>query len=232
MDKAEKLTAEQMQALLEEADAFWLYSGKPRKDQPHALLTSGKHSDGYVNVGQVMKEKPIVRGIFAMGMLDALYKEWNGEFNWVVGADTSSTDLAKDVANLAGVGHITMLKIEGGGDKRQVWAAKNTLLQDGETILHIEELVTTSLSALQVRQGIRLANPGLRLHFVPFLPVVVERSDPENRVVLVEDSKILPLLQLCIRTYEPNPADCPYCAVGSPAIKPKANNNWLKLTGK
>jgi len=58
--------------------------------------------------------------------------------------------------------------------------------------------------------------------------VVVERSNPDDRIIVVEDSKILPLLRLCIRNYEPN--DCPYCAIGSMAIKPKQGDNWLKLT--
>lgn len=224
------LSGEQVRKHLEKADVFWLYTGEPRKDAPHALLTSGKHSDGYVNVGQVLKERPDVRRAFIKGILAALRKEWSGNIDRVVGADTSSTDLAEGIASIAGADHIRMLKTEDSEGKRQVWYAKNTPLHNGEIVLHIEELVTTSSSALQVREGIRRANPEVIVNFVPYLPVVVERSDPNNRVIVVEDSKILPLLQLSIRNYEPNLTDCPYCAAGSQALKPKIDNNWSLLT--
>jgi hypothetical protein len=220
-----------VQYYLEKANAFWLYPGEPRKDVPHALLTSGQHSDGYVNVGQVLKEQPEVRMIFAGGIIAALSKTWDKMFDWVVGADTSSTDLARDIATIMGVRHIRMIKIDDKQGKKQIWDTNNESLWDRDIILHIEELITTSSSALQVREGIRLANPRLKLYFAPFLPVLVERSDPGNRVVWVEESRVLPLLQLSIRNYNPGPVTCPYCAVGSQALKPKEGNNWLRLTG-
>jgi len=225
----QRLTELQIQNSLEKAEVFWLYPGEPKADIPHALLTSDKHSNGYVNVGHVLKEQPEVRMAFAKGIFTALREVWDGRIDRVVGADTSSTDLAGDIAKIIGANHICMLKAENNKSKRQVWSAENTSLHDRETILHVEELITTSSSALQVREGLRCANPGVVVNFVPYLPVIVERSDPDNRVVAMENSKILPLLQLCIRNYEPNFVDCPYCAVGSIAIKPKEGDNWLKL---
>ena len=223
------LFAQQVRERLEAAGVFWLYKGKPRKDAPHALLTSGSHSNGYVNVGQVLKEQPETRKVFAEYILAVLHQAgYKKSFDRVVGADTSSTDLARDIATIAKVDYIRMLKTEYSKDKRQVWHSSNIQLRERKSILHIEELITTSFSALQVREGIRRANPGKEINFVPFLPVVVERSNPDDRIIVVEDSKILPLLRLCIRNYEPN--DCPYCAIGSMAIKPKQGDNWLKLT--
>lgn len=211
---------------LEDDGAFWLYSGEPRAEAPHALLTSGKHSNGYVNVGGVLKQSPAKREGFAGGIIAALSSKWNGKFDWVTGADTSSTDLAGNIARMTDAGHIRMIKNV--DSKEQTWHPGNKPLREGDKILQIEELITTSFSALQVRQGIRLANPNMKVMFVPFLPVIVERSDPDNRVVLVEESTILPLLQLDIRNYDPDA--CPYCAAGSEAIKPKVGDNWLKLT--
>ncbi|MDP3244161.1 MAG: hypothetical protein Q8M83_00700 [bacterium] len=229
--------ARKVQATLEEAGVFWLYPGKPRKEAPHALLTSGLHSDGYVNVGQVLKDRPEIRGVFASAIIEALLPnvtiqavQWSS--TRVVGADTSSTDLAEAVALLTGAIHTKMIKTEDERGKRQVWHPDNLSLRDGDVVLHLEELITTSSSALQVREGIRLANPGVKFSFSPFLPVVVERSDPDNRVIQVEDSKVLPLLQLAIRNFKPGPETCPYCAAGSEALKPKHGDNWAKLTGK
>lgn len=228
MPKLKSLSGEEVLARLREANACWFYPGSPRKHIPHALLTSGKHSDGFVDVGQVLKENPQTRMDFAESILAALRQIWDGSFDRVVGADTSSTALAQDIARIAGVSHIRMLKTE---DKRQLWDEENDSLTHGDGILHIEELITTSFSALAVRKGIREAT-GISVSFVPYLPVVVEGSDPENRVLQVEESRVLPLLQLSIRNYDPNPSSCPYCAVGSEALKPKEGNNWAILTSQ
>lgn len=227
------LTERAVRRLLELANVFWLYEGPPRKEAPHALLTSGLHSDGYVDVGRALKDHPETRVALAEMMLGAFFScTLLHGFNWVVGADTSSTALAEEIARLAQVGHIKMVKTEDERGKRQVWDPENLPLQNGQRVLHIEELITTASSALQVREGIRLANPGVEFVFAPFLPVVVERSNPDNRVTEVDGSEILSLLQLNIRNYQPGPETCPYCAVGSEALKPKHGDNWKRLTGK
>jgi hypothetical protein len=104
------MEGEEVRKILEEAGAFWIYPGEPRAEAPHALLTSGKHSNGYVNVGDVLKRFPLIRIKFAEALLATIPLFWMRSFNWVVGSDTSATDLAGDVAKLAGVGHIRMLK--------------------------------------------------------------------------------------------------------------------------
>jgi len=92
-------------------------------------------------------------------------------------------------------------------------------------ILHIEELITTALSALQVRNGIRDVFPEAK--FLPILPVIINRSDPRGLVKEVENSTLMHLLLLSITNYEPE--ECPYCKVGSEAIAPKEGDNWKRL---
>lgn len=225
------LNGEEVRMCLEGADAFWVYDGKPSAHRSHALLTSGKHSNGYVNVGAALKEFVGFRRAIAHTLITELLKVWDGRFTHVVGADTSSTDLAGDIAKIAKANHIRMVKYEDGEGRKQVWRPDNKPLRGDDLILHVEELITTSFSAFHVREGIRRHNPE-PIHFVPFLPTVVDRSDPGNRVTKVEDSKILPLLQLNIRNFDPGPENCPYCTVGSQTIKPKEGNNWSILTGK
>lgn len=226
------LTPKEVKAILEEADLLWLYQGKPRKEAPHAKLTGGNHSDGFAMVGKLLKEDSIARMRLAEAIVATLLEKWKRNVDRVVGADTSSTDLAVDVAQILGAKHIRMMKIEDGSGKRQVWHPKNEPLTNGETILHIEELVTTSFSSIQVREGIKLANPIVGVAYVPYLPVIVERSNPDNRIVCVEKSKLLPLLQLDIRNYEPGSEHCPYCFVESEPLEPKKGDNWARLTGK
>ena len=226
------LTSQEIEFCLKGADAFWVYpNGLPMPDIPHALLVSGEHSDGYVNVGAALKAYPGMCRAFAMSIVILLHELW-GKVNVsrVVGADTSSTDLAADVAEIIKVSHIRMIKQEDAEGKKQVWHLDNQPLETDDIILHIEELITTSSSALQVREGIRRRNPECNVHFFPVFITVVDRSDPDNRVVKVEDSIVHSLLRLNIRNYDQS--NCPHCAIGSQAIKPKEGDNWLKLTGK
>lgn len=225
----ESYVSKKVRKYLEEADVLWLYSGEPNANVPHAVLTSGKHSNGYVNVGKMLKKFPEVRRELANIIVRSLRRKWTGKVDRVVGADTSSTALAKDVAIIAKAGHITMKKVSEPGRKlpRQIWNYnENTPLRDGEVIFHVEDLITTSSSAMEVRKGIRHANCGVKVMFAPLLVAIVERSDPDKRVTQVEDSIILPLLQLSIQNYDPE--TCPYCVVGSKAIA-DVKKNWDEL---
>lgn len=243
-DLLRPLSNVQIYQCLKATGSIWQYGCQPDASKPHALLTSGKHSDGYVNVGGMLKEYPSIRRGIARTIAQMM-KDRFGSYQYVVGADTSSTELAGDIAEYSRACHIRMVKTEDGGGKRQVWKEDNQKkVSPNTTILHVEELITTTSSALQVRAGIRLAIGdddvaldvdvgGDRTYkFARWLPCVVERSNPDNRVTHVEQSEIVPLLRLDIRNFEPTPDTCPYCVVGSEAIKPKEGNNWNLLTGK
>lgn len=226
MTKLDKSISENVRAQLESTGYLWTYEGPPDVSRPHASL-SGLHSDGYVNVGQFLKENPTMRENIATWMLLALREHWLGDFTAVVGAATSSTLLVEDVARLYGARHIKMIKTD---DKKQIWDPTNQPLNDNDVILQVEDLLTTGGSGGAVRTGIIFPNQKRAFCFAPFLPVVVDRSNPGKRIRAIGPSAILPLLQLDIRNYDPN--DCPYCKAGSVAIKPKEGNNWALLTGK
>jgi hypothetical protein len=231
MKRLKILTPDEVRGILEKAHLLWLYEGEPRPEAPHALLTTKRHSDGFAMVGKLLKEQPDVRMRFAEALLAMLPVAWIKKIKRVVGADSSSTLLAADVAKICGAKHIKMIKVEDEKGKRQVWDPDNEPLEEGELVLHIEELITTSASALQVREGIEIANPNVNVTFVRFLPTIVERSDPDNRVIWVEESMIIALLQLSIYNYA-DADHCLYCLAGSEAILPKEGNNWQQLQGK
>jgi orotate phosphoribosyltransferase len=223
------LTSSEIQDCLIATDAVWIYDGELRKEAPHALLTSGKHSDGFVDVSCVIKRYPDFRLILAHTLLSRLHEVYELEGNeYVVGADTSSTDLAFDVADLAGLIHLRMQKVDDGKEKKQIWHPENAIFSGYTEILQVEELVTTATSALAVRLGIRQANPDHQVFYSPYLLTIVNRSDPSEPVDSVEESEVLSLVRLEIRNFEPD--NCPYCTVGSVAIPPKKDNNWAIIT--
>lgn len=227
------LTSEEIKICLEAFGTLWLYQGKPDKDRPHVKLTSGKHSDGYADVGSLLKSNPAVRRAMAFSLCERLsvsYR-WLSTIEFVVGADTSSTLLAEDVARILKVKHLRMIKVEDEQGKRQIWHPDNPPIHEHERILQVEDLITTAISSLQVREGIRLGNPGVEISYMQYLPVIVDRSDCDKRITFVERSNTLSLIRLDIRSYDPTPKDCPYCAVGSEAIaNPKLPENWKRLT--
>ena len=102
----------------------------------------------------------------------------------------------------------------------------------GEVVFHGEELLTTATSALQVRAGVLSGNPHLNeIVYAPFLVTIVDRSDPQDPVVNVSESRLLSLARFEIRNFDPGPETCPFCAAGSEAILPKVGNNWARLKG-
>jgi orotate phosphoribosyltransferase len=232
------LRKEEVKRILELAQAVWIYEGNPCKERPHALLHSGKHSNGYADVGSVLKTYPNIRKLLAHSLALMVVRD-NAKFpfsiNWVVGADTSSTLLAGDVADFFGIQHIQMKKNDEGGIKKQVWdSAKNSSIDSTpSTGLQVEELITTASSALEVRKGIaeKVDPLGRTFLFHRIVPTIVDRSSPKSSITAIDGSIVHSLLRLYIENYEPGPATCPYCDAGSEAIKPKGEN-WARLTAK
>lgn len=153
-----------------------------------------------------------------------------GVITLVIGADTSSTVLAGNVAGLLNVSHAKMIKRREGEKRWQEWHPDNRRLVDGDVVLHVEELITTSLSALEVREGIKKRFPDVSYSFAPILLTGIDRSDPDNRVEMVEKSRVISLLELDIRSFDSK--DCPYCKASSEALEPKVDENWQRLTAE
>jgi orotate phosphoribosyltransferase len=227
------LESDEVAHILKLAKALWTYQGEPCKEKPHALLASGNHSNGFVMVGAVIKEHPSLCALFAHSLALSVVR-YNPAIplnvNWVVGADTSSTALAGDVARFFNAFHLKMKKTEKAGEKAiQVWSPENkesSIFLPGQG-LQVEELITTAHSALQVREGMDKVAPA-HFNFGKVLATIVNRSDPRSPVEMIGDSKVISLLRLEISNFEPH--QCPYCAAGSEAIAPKKEDNWQRLT--
>lgn len=114
-----------------------------------------------------------------------------------------------------------------GPEKSQVW--DKMVIGKGESVLSIEELMTTALTANAVAEGLEIGNPN-PITFVPFVPVLVYRPDNEQKESgVVGDRKVVPVISLDIWALPPD--ECPLCAAGSERLEPKGVN-WDTLTGK
>lgn len=202
-------------AILRQTGSLWTHSGDPK--DPHALLTSGKHSDGFVNTLEALSHT-VYCSLFADLMLGELVSVCNGwpEASWVVGSDHAAAAISHAVATALRARHDFCEK---GPDKTQVWG--RFVIKPEEPTLIVEDLVTTAGTVRAVRDGILAGNPS-PVTFVPFVLVVVNRSDLEE----IDDWPIVPLVHYNIKTWESD--QCPLCAAGSTALRPK--QNWTELT--
>lgn len=221
-DFTHAMTEPEFRHIFELCDALWLHSGDPA--QPHAQLTSGKCSNGFIdtlralrfsNICHLLAEQ-LVRKLVGEDGYD--YYAKHGDIHWVVGSDHAGAAFSHSVAIRLGTQHDFTEK---GPDKTQMW--KRFTVEPGEVVLQVEELITTTGTLQAVRDGIRSGNP-YPVTFAPVVMTLVHRSN----VYEIEGSPILYFVHYDIEVWEP--AECPLCAAGSKRLR--AKQNWAELTGK
>lgn len=224
------LTTREIEHIFKACDAFWHHPGKKNISAPHAKLTTGKHSDIYINCPLVLSRSNLCQIMAYQMYKKVLEIDPNFRPDWVTGSDSSALGLAKDMANLFGARFHPMQKVkyqdEKGEEKeKQVW--EKMVIGPEEIVLHIEELTTTRTTAMRVRDGIRAAHD-YPINFAPFLPILVFRPSGKNIPTEIDDSKILPVLYYETFVVDPEEEDCPLCTQGSEDLSPKGEN-WKRL---
>lgn len=212
-----RMDVEDFEHAMKLLNVIWVYPGEPGPDHPHALLTSGKHSNGYLKPGEVIKRLSGVTSLLAREAVRLIPDDLAESFDWVVGSDTSATALAAAIAEIAEVRHVVLQK---DGDD-QLWVPGQEPIAPGSRGLHAEELITTLGSAGKVRKAVRDGNPHLdEVLYVSCLPVLVDRSDPKDNLTEVEGSIVRSFVRYEMVNYDvPGGQVCPYCEAGSKALK-------------
>lgn len=200
----------------------WKYSGDPKK--PHAILTSGKHSNGFIDT-LAMLTYPNVCEILASELVRRISGVLNPD--WIVGSDHASAVFSAMVAKLMreqGRGYPRYDFCEKGkdivGEDIQRW--ERFTIGKSQTVLNVEELMSTSKTVMLVRAGIR------RFHLYPinFLPVILVLVN-RTGVTEIDGNKLISPFTFNFDMY---PADaCPMCAAGSKPIK-EPKKHWAELT--
>lgn len=214
--------------LYQDKGALWIHDGNPKR--PHALLTSGLHSNGFFNSG-IATEDPNHLREAAQDLLELL-------LNWGVGSGgIHPTNIvqciigpAKGATQLA---RILAEEMEGLTQRACTWASpekaqNGTMRFSPEELLRIakkntlfaEDVVTTGGSVLRTAEAARKGGVGLML---PFALVIVNRSGSTKAE---NGPNLIALINRHLPTWEEK--DCPLCKAGSVAIRPK--DNWAKLT--
>ncbi len=204
--------------ILKVCNAFWTYN---EKSHYHALLSSGKHSDGYIDCSQVLKYTNL-RDIFAQRMVEeVLFPNITVtgtiiEIDYVVSSSMAAITIGDGVATYLNSAFIYTEKING------VQKLKRFEIPSGAKILQVEELVTTLKTSCQVTQAILERNKN-----VEFIRdkngkiVVLTLVHRPKKLVEYPNYQVLPLIEMKIHNW--NPKECPLCRDGSKALPPKSN---------
>lgn len=216
------LTTEESISILKACDALWLHSGN--MCDPHAVTTKGQCTNGYIDTLRALSYTNLCE-LFAQSMVNKLALEYphlrrsKRAISWVIGSDHAGAAFSHSVATRLGARHDFTEK---GPDKTQRW--NRFEIQPGETVLQVEELVTTLATLRAVREGI-LSGNSAPVNFLPIALTLVHRSDQ----YAFEGGPILYQVHFDIQTWSPE--ECPLCAAGSKRIE-EPKRHWAELTGK
>ena len=207
---------------LKNEDAYWEYEGEPSPKRPHAELSGGACSNGFIDMPAILQYPNICTILGAE--LGRRLKEHGVETDWVVSSPYSAITLGHEVAKELGA--VFGFPIKDPTDlkqKRMLWRGKPIPM--GNRVLQAEELITTMSTVLEVRKAVVMSNGQKELDWIPVVGTLVHR--PTFISIVYTGIGMVALLEKEIKNYSID--FCPYCAVGSKKLRPRAN--WTELTG-
>ena len=199
-------------SVFQEHGAIWMHDGRPAR--PHAILTSGLHSDGFVNCTFVTQHPALVRRMVVEG--DGLSPLLPSQkTDWVVGSAFGAITLAYAVAERLGA-RAGFTEKEGDGMKLARFE-----VAPGEKVLVVEDTISTGGSTLKTIAALVKAGAA-ESDILPIILCLVNRSGSGE----LSGREIRALITTNIHTWQA--AACPLCRGGSRAVRPKTH--WKELT--
>ncbi len=170
----------------------------------HFLLTSGRHSDRYIQCALVL-QRPDCAGILCRELASRFAGD---DVTVVAGPATGGIIVSYETARALGVRGIFAERENGVMSFRRGFS-----INPGEKALVVEDVITTGSSVWEVidavrRQGGIVAGAG----------VLVDRSNGKIDLGVRVES----LLPMEVVSYSPQ--DCPLCREGLPLVKPGSRN--------
>lgn len=166
----------------------------------HFLLTSGRHSDRYMQCAQVLRYPAYTEKLCHV-IADAFRDD---QVDLVIGPAMGGILVSNETARQLKVPSIFTERENG-----KMTLRRNFHIEEGQRILVVEDVVTTGGSVREVMDIV--AESGGQLVGVG---VLVDRSNGQVDL----GAKFVPVLQMEVISYEA--ADCPLCRTGSKPYKP------------
>lgn len=183
-------------------DILKLYRDTGVLKEGHFLLTSGRHSNVFLQCSQVMQWP-----LKAEGLGKAIAQRFAGvKIDTVVGPALGGITLAYEVGRALGVRAIFVEKENG-----RMALRRGFTLQPGERVLCVEDALTTG-GSVQLAMDVVRENGAQ----VVGVGVLADRSGGTVDLGVPMES----LVTLKVESYLPE--ECPWCKAGMPLTKPKA----------
>jgi len=213
-----ELTETEVVALYEDAGGWWIYDHAGDPKAPHAELTSGLCSDGYIDSSKVLCD-PASTELLAFNLkLRIGAAEYRPATDWVVGSPYAAITFSFEFARQVGAKHGFAEK-DPENPKGFVWTNR-FVIPGGALVLQVEELVTTLGTSLKVRQAVERGNPH-PVRFAPDVATLIYRPARLQGGII----DVISLVAREIKSWEPG--ECPLCARGSSRLRPK--QHWQEL---
>ncbi len=230
------LKPEEVRHIIALAGGFWQHNGDPKA--PHAVMRSGKHSEGFISVPAAITY-PLINNFFAAALVSkikALYHNlYVSQIGWVVGSGHAAGTFSYAVVNQliaeawpfpnSTIKHDFTEKLTVNGEEIHRW---RHIIDKWERVLHIEELCSTFLTVERVRAAIAKANPDYPIRYFPILGMIVNRTGQSA----FQGSSIAALLDITFNEWDvKNGERCTLCIGGSEALEnvKKSAATWAKL---
>src|SRR5262245_31620623 len=156
--------------VFEENGAIWIHDGNPNR--PHALLTSGLHSDGFVNCTFITQQPALLQKIVSSpdGLLPHLPKE---KVDWVIGSAFGAITFSHSVA--------LQMNSRAGFTEKDGEAMKLSRfeIEPSASVLVVEDTISTGGSTLKTIDGILSAGIQ-KQNILPYIVCLVNRSGKQD----------------------------------------------------
>jgi len=220
--KNRNLSVEEMLSWFDACDACWLHSGDA--NAPHVELTSGMCSNGFFDCLRVLKYvnlSEILANQLARKIRIAIGEQ---RVDWVIASPMAGITFGHDVARALGASKFMFTEKDPDWKGKMLW--KRMVIPEGETVLQIEELTTTSKTLNAVQEAVDIGNPN-SVNWLPYIGIFVHRP-PQLPVNQYGNRNVVSLIEKAIWAVAPD--KCQLCKNGSVRYRPKTN--WKKLVGK
>ncbi|AVX20287.1 MAG: orotate phosphoribosyltransferase [Bacillota bacterium] len=187
--------------MLSQADVIAIFEKCGALLQGHFLLTSGKHSDRYLQCAQVLQYPEYTRMICA-SLVEQLGEE--PEIDVVVGPAMGGVIVAYEIGRQLGKRALFTEREEG-----KMRLRRNFSIRPGERVLVVEDVITTGGSVQEVIDVVKAAGGE-----VVGVAVLVDRSNGRA------DFGVPLYKALTVAAVAWEPEVCPLCQAGEPAVKP------------
>lgn len=166
----------------------------------HFLLTSGRHSNRYIQCAQVL-QYPHYAGLLAREIGERLPV---AEIDVVIGPALGGILVAHEVARYLGARSLFAERVEG-----RLTLRRSFTIAAGEKVLAVEDVLTTGGSLGEAVSLAREAGGE-----VVAAAALVDRSGGALNL----DVPVVALIEASLETYLPE--NCPWCRAGLPLVKP------------